>query len=300
MSAREAHPEDLIDRARRGTASEAELGDLAEHLARCPSCRFESALATDAENASLARVSDELLVARLRRSTTRALLARGARPLRARRARALLLVAAALLVGSASLAGVLGYRALAQGAPVPAASPPARATTESRAPRVAGRTDRRETTPGPSSAPAEARPPEPSRAAPPGAPRSASELFTEANRARRAGDVAQAARGYRELTQRYPGSAEALVARVSFGRLLLDRLGNARGALAEFDVYLNNSSHRALREEALIGRAVALGRLGRASEERAAWRTLLRVFPSSTYATRARARLDELESSAAP
>jgi TolA-binding protein len=205
-----------------------------------------------------------------------------------------------LLVGSASLAGVLGYRALAQSAPAPPPSPPARTTMDSGAPRVAGRAARPETTDAPPSAPAEARSPEPSRATALPATRSAAELFSEANRARRAGDMAQAARGYRELTQRYPGSAEALVARVSVGRLLLDRLGNARGALAEFDVYLNNASHRALREEALIGRAVALGRLGRRSEERAAWRTLLRVFPSSTHATRARARLDELESRAAP
>jgi TolA-binding protein len=296
MSAPELHPEELIDRARRGVASEAERARIAEHLADCASCRFESALAIDTVKSALPRSSDELVIARLRRSTARALLARGVRPWRARRARALLPVAAALLVGSASLAGVLGYRALSRNTPE-LSSP---GTAKKSGPTVHALVNR-EALPTPPAATASGlapAPPEPAGSAAPRTTRSAADLFAEANRARRAGDVAQAARGYRELTQRFPASSEALVARVSFGRLLLDRLGNARGALLQFDNYLGNSSHRALREEALIGRAVALGRLGRAAEEGTAWRTLLRAYPSSTYATRARARLDELGSTA--
>ncbi|HET9957957.1 MAG TPA: hypothetical protein VFQ61_25845 [Polyangiaceae bacterium] len=308
MTARESHPEGLIDRARRGAATEPELCALAEHLALCPSCRFESALRSDADRAGLPRVSDELLIARLRRSTTRALVARGARPRRAHRARAVWLVAAALCVGSASLAGVLGYRVVSRASSAPPMASPG--AVEKNPPRFAGRSalPSSSSLPAPADvevvAPVEAAVPVgsiPSTASsgPPPAKRSAAELFAEANRARRAGDIAQAARGYRELTQRFPASSEAAVARVSFGRLLLDRLGNAKGALAEFEGYLNNAGHRALREEALIGRAVALGRLGRVKDERTAWQTLLRSFPSSTYATRAGARLGELDARAA-
>ncbi|MFZ5891948.1 MAG: tetratricopeptide repeat protein [Myxococcota bacterium] len=295
MSAPDLHPEELIDRARRGAASDAELASIAEHLASCPTCRLEKALATDAAHDALARASDELVIARLRRSTARALLARGARPFRARRARGLLLAAAALLVGSASLAGVLGYRALSNATPAPSAAV-ASTVAAQRAPVPPIRDALPPPLPPAPPQPLVETQPEPARSAAPQPKHSASDLFADANRARRSGDVAQAARGYRELIQRYPNSAEAQVARVSFGRLLLDRLGNARGALHEFDGYLNGSSNRALREEALIGRAVALGRLGRAAEERSAWHTLLRAYPNSMYASRARTRLAELGS----
>ena len=45
-------------------------------------------------------------------------------------------------------------------------------------------------------------------------------------------------------------------------------------------------------EEALVGRARTLARLGRSEEERAAWRALLSRFPQSDYRWRAQQRLD--------
>jgi TolA-binding protein len=125
-------------------------------------------------------------------------------------------------------------------------------------------------------------------------PATAAELFARANLARRRGDVNEAAHTYRDLQSSFPGSPEELVSRVTLGRLMLDRLGDARGALVQFDSYLANPTHGALREEALIGRALALGRLHRQAEEKGAWAALVSAYPKSAYAERARARLEEL------
>lgn len=124
----------------------------------------------------------------------------------------------------------------------------------------------------------------------------AAELFARANQLRRADDVNEAVRVYRELQRSFPGSSEALVSRVALGRLLLDRLGNPAGALGQFDSYLAGSRGGSLGEEALVGRALALGRLGRSPEESRAWNALLAAHPTSTYAARARARIEQLSS----
>jgi hypothetical protein len=118
----------------------------------------------------------------------------------------------------------------------------------------------------------------------------ARDLFTSANLARRHNDGSRASSLYRELQRRYPTSVEALVSRVSFGRILLDNLGDPAGALVQFDGYLGQTAHVALAEEALFGRAMSLSRLGRLDAERDTWRTLLARYPSSIYAERARVR----------
>jgi TolA-binding protein len=123
----------------------------------------------------------------------------------------------------------------------------------------------------------------------------ASELFAKANTLRRGGQTADAVHAYRALEQAFPGSTEALVSRVTLGRLLLDRGIDVRAALVEFDAYLSRAPKGPLAEEALIGRALSLGRLGRASDaERGAWSSLLATHPKSTYAARARARIEQL------
>jgi TolA-binding protein len=118
---------------------------------------------------------------------------------------------------------------------------------------------------------------------------SASKLFGEANQARRSGDIGRASGLYHLLQDQFPSSPEAELSRVTLALLLLDS-GDAQGALSGFERYLAGSS-RALEAEALVGRARALGRLGRRDLEAAAWREVQRKYPRSIYGRQASERL---------
>jgi TolA-binding protein len=124
-------------------------------------------------------------------------------------------------------------------------------------------------------------------------PLAAAALFDEANDARRRGDYARTLTLYHELESRFPHAREALLARATAGKLLLDR-GDASGALAYFDSYLSAPGGE-LREEAMAGRATALERVGREGDARRAWSALLAAFPSTPYAAHAKARLGALD-----
>jgi hypothetical protein len=121
----------------------------------------------------------------------------------------------------------------------------------------------------------------------------ARELFRKASAARHIGDFAAAAALYGKLQASFPTSDEARLSHVSLGKLLLAS-GNAIQAERQFSLYLSVGG-RELAEEALVGRAESLQRLGRAIEERQSWQRLLQESPASVYAARARQRLEELE-----
>jgi hypothetical protein len=123
---------------------------------------------------------------------------------------------------------------------------------------------------------------------------SAEQLLTQANDARRRRDTAHAVELYRQLQRQFPGTREEAASKVGFGRLLLDTGEDLGGAVALFSRYLAESPNGTLAEEARVGRALALMRLGRSSEERQAWLDLLSAHPRSVHAERARRRLDEL------
>jgi tetratricopeptide (TPR) repeat protein len=123
---------------------------------------------------------------------------------------------------------------------------------------------------------------------------SAAELFSTANSARRAGDVAQAIRFYQQLVLEYPGSSEASLSHVVRGRIHLND-GNWTQALQQFDVYLRGSPGGSLAQEALDGKARSLGQLGRTVEERGVWQQLVDRYPRSIYMDTARRRISELE-----
>ena len=120
----------------------------------------------------------------------------------------------------------------------------------------------------------------------------AASLFDAAADARRQGSYARAIDLQRQLLSRYPASREAHVARETLGRLLLDR-GDPAGAVSSFDAYLSEGAGE-LGEEAMVGRATALERLGRSAQASDAWRALLAAYPETAYAAHARSRLGSL------
>ncbi|HSZ83616.1 MAG TPA: tetratricopeptide repeat protein [Polyangia bacterium] len=316
MTTIDLHPEDMLDAARRGTLGAAAAEDLHAHLDRCAACRLSLTLPDELHAEAAVTSADDALVASLVRGALRGepRVAVEERPHRthASAGRRVAVALALLLVGGSggaavwSMGGATFARrfvpeilqlprrhepaapprlapvvAVPERAPVPGAdSPPV-------APVVAPLLE----PPAPPAAPAHlARIHVPL----PTLPRvSADELFTEANRARRAGDYALALRRYADLRRAYPGSRAELTARVVAGDLLLAE-GPTRDALASFDSYLATSPTGTLAEEALVGRASALMRLGRRDEEREAWTRLLREHPGSVQGARARRRLAEL------
>jgi hypothetical protein len=301
VTAVDLHPEDLLDRARRGEASPEELQRLLTHLQACSACRFEHVLAHDCARAGAPAAEDAALLGRVQGGAARAVWRRtgglGVRAARGHRPTRLVYAAAAFLVFVGTIAAattvarrvwrgpvvepvvaVAGKVGVAHRRVQPAAPAPMEGATEV------------VELPTPV-APAPARVGHIRLVASADSP---GELFARANAARRRGETREAARLYRELQRAFPGSSEELVSRVTLGRWMLDRLNDPAGALVRFDSYLANPVHTALREEALIGRALALGRLGRETEERGAWTAFLAAFPGSVYAERARGRLETL------
>jgi TolA-binding protein len=291
MTRFDLHPEDLIERAQRGTLGSADLARLEQHLAECAVCRVERALRTQAAQDTVPLRDEQLLLARIKRDVSAELRAPSARRAPKKRAAAGLVLLAASIASAAAAATTFvvihrQHRSELQAPAPPRVSlpPPPASITPPAPPAEAA-------APEPVPAPTSAEP-----AAKPAALEiaSAAEAFSRANQARRDGQSKDAVRLYRALQERFPSSSEALVSRVALGRLLLDRLGDSRGALVQFTSYLASPGGGALREEALVGRALALGKLGQRADERNAWQALLQAAPRSAYAERARARLAEL------
>lgn len=303
MTTFDLHPEDLLERAERGVLGPAEQQRLTRHLAECTVCRVERALSAQARRDAAPLRDEQLLVARLKRDVAERL---NSPPARAGRRRGRVLVVA---FAAASLAGVAAAASfvMVRRAPAPEqlvlSAPPPVATRADQAHPKLHVTIPEPVAEAPSSpAATEALLPSTEPAPQPAAlePTSAQELFSRANQARREGKTQEALRLYRLLQERFAGSSEELVSRVALGRFLLDRLGDSRGALVQFNSYLASPGSGALREEAMVGRALSLGRMGRGAEERAAWTALLDAWPKSTHAKRAQQRLAELDAKPRP
>jgi len=306
------HPEDLLEKDALGSLEAGERARLDAHLAHCVACRMERQLRADFADELEAEFPVERAVG-LGIDALPAVSPPGRQSLivmrgpRRRKHRAVwLLVAAALFVGGAAAAARgLGERAWAgfRGEPtVPVESTPPAVATHVKAHRnpapVAEVTE-----PVPvavseaaiaaavTAVPVPA--PHPGHAVAVAAPAAVigpAELFESASEARRRGDYGRVLDLDRELEEQYATSREAQVSRAIVGRLLLDR-GDPGGALAKFDSYLAAGAGD-LGEEAMVGRATALDRLGKSDEATRAWSALVAAFPDSPYAARARARLE--------
>jgi len=312
MSRIDLHPEDLIDLKREGSLTEREAEVLEEHLDHCSSCTLEQALLDDFAAEMEAEPDDEEVVERVlervipaqRRLASR----RRSYPLAwvAAAATVLLVTVGASATVLAVLSGWIDLRREEAPAPEPAAEPEPSRAAEPRARRPVPAEETAPPTEEPSSeeavqppespvAPAsvhDERPRPSTRAA--ARPPSAGELFAMANEARRDHRNVEAVRLFRELGRAYPGSREEVASRVSLGRVLLDRLNDPRGALRLFESYLGSTPNGTLAQEARVGSALCLRRLGRAEEEARAWQAILDRYPSSIHSRRARQRLEEL------
>jgi tetratricopeptide (TPR) repeat protein len=126
---------------------------------------------------------------------------------------------------------------------------------------------------------------------------SAATLFAQALALRAEGKINAAIALHRRLQRLYPDARETRLSFALTGRLLLDR-GAPEQALSEFNQYLARPGEVA--EEALVGRATALGVLGRSAAEAAAWQQVLDRHPDSVYANRAKERLAVLHKKSPP
>jgi TolA-binding protein len=287
-----AAPEDLSVRVRRGDATSEDRRALERALEGSALLRVAHRVGRDFDRAHRVRPGDDELIAR---ATSRAL----SRPIRRRGRRSALLLGIAATLAIATTAAAAGFFFVSSSAKE---TPSLARTSETRARPIVAKRDARE--PAESAVAPEPRAETPSKlqrpevavprahAASDAARKTASDLFRDANQARRAGDFELARALYAELQATHPSSDEASVSRVSLGKLLLSA-GRAREADQQFRSYLSTGGKN-LEEEALLGRADALARLGVSGEERRVWEALLGNHPSSVYAARARQRLGEL------
>ena len=120
------------------------------------------------------------------------------------------------------------------------------------------------------------------------------EMLLDVRRFRIAKQWQQAAETYQRIIENYPASEEARAALVALGDVQLNKLNRPEAALSLFDRYIHLNSTTVM-EEALMGKAAALRRLGRMSEERAVLERFVARFPKSVHANVARNRLATLK-----
>jgi tetratricopeptide (TPR) repeat protein len=207
-----------------------------------------------------------------------------------------------LLVAAAAAAGIGHFVASSPAGPPPSAkAPPA---------PPAGRGPREAPAPSPEPGPVEAQqdlsreaPEEPS---PPGGsrkePRPAKLLAPEdllrmANAHRVAGRWREAEALYQRVIRANPKAMAAYVARVASGSLRLEHLGDARGALRQFQEAQRLQPQGVLSHEASHGLVEAWRALGDRAQEARALEQFLAMHPDSPLEAAARKRLRELTGS---
>jgi hypothetical protein len=279
-------PEDLSALFRRGSLSEAEKRRLDVSLASSPANRTMHRVGEAFDQIEPVPETDDAMVARIAAAAREkfAVPVVAAPKTRAPRWTVWLAAAAIVLVVAASGAFIWSLR------PQPRVAP-AENVQVTVVPRPVA------IVPAATNVPSAADPVEVPRAAarPTEKSASAADLFSSANAARKRGDATGALALYGRLQSEHSSSAEALLSHVLAARVRLGR-GEHTAALRQFDRYLERAPGGPLAEEALHGKASAYGQIGNAAQEQAVWRELLRRFPASVYAARARERLAEMPS----
>ena len=308
MTRLDIHPEHLIDRVLRGTASEAERSELWAHVRGCSLCSAErelglslrEPLAGELETTSTAvdaAIAALVGAGRLAAPPVPAPSGGGHRPSGARAWMPWAVAACLFFSGSAAAATLIMAVRGSDSSPKAAPEAPTRVVHK----RVEAK---RVAKPSAAAVPAaESPPPEQAEVTTPNAPSSpsararrrqpalldAADLFADARAAALRGEFTEAAALYTSLQKRFASSPQAHVSRVVLGRLYLEHLVEPRSALAQFDAYLVQGG--ANRPEALLGRARALRALGRVQEEVETLRTLVDAYPQSLYVAPAEERL---------
>ena len=285
----ESHPEDALDRALTGELSEVEQHALEQHLAACRACEAHLALARARQEACVPQpwgsrlnaLAVDYALAHFGRGRWSTLFFLPAR-------RRWLLATAGILLAVGSVASAAWWQR--QGAvPAPvlshatAARPAARKAAPTR-PAVA-------LAELPSFLRPELMDERPSLPRAPRAQPSAASLFLQASTLRDRNRVDESIAVFRKLQQLFPKTRESRISFAVAGRMLLDR-GRPAQALVQFDQHLAYGGEAS--QEALAGRATALGQMGRLSAERESWQRLLDSYPGTVYASEARERLAQM------
>lgn len=118
------------------------------------------------------------------------------------------------------------------------------------------------------------------RAAEPGA----AEVFLRGNLARRAGRMGEAAEAYASLLASYPEDARAGLAAFELGRIRMDALGDASGAIRALERSLTAGPAASFHEDALARIVVAQDALGRTQACAQARDRYLAAYPGGVHA----------------
>jgi transmembrane sensor len=142
-------------------------------------------------------------------------------------------------------------------------------------------------TPAPPSAPTDVEAPAPSASHVPREPAvaGARELFDLGNAARRAGDVAGAARAYELLLEHHPRDARAGLAAFELGRLRMDRLGDVHGAIQALQRAVALAPGAGFREDAMARLVDAYASAGATERCRSAQSAYLESYPAGVRAS---------------
>lgn len=115
--------------------------------------------------------------------------------------------------------------------------------------------------------------------------RSARELFEKAGESRRAGDAASAAHAYEELLRLHPSDARAALSAFELGRLRMDRLGDAAGAVSALERALALNVGPSFREDALARLVTAYAAQGNGAACARARDRYLSSYPAGVHAS---------------